>query len=140
MTPSEKEQQLAGQLSTLPDAFERLNYLVDRARHLPPPAPDACTDTYKIPGCLADLWIVPERSGSSWHFHSRSDAPVVGAVAGLLCEIYSGASSSEILRFEPTILRKLGIIDSLTPHRREGVHRMTTRIRDYVTMQQKTTP
>jgi cysteine desulfuration protein SufE len=131
MTLAEKQSVLVEELRRLPGVQERFGALVARARALPPLGQEFKTDANRIEGCLARLWLSAEfKDGCCW-FGCDSDSLVTKGVAGLLCELYSGALPEEIVAFEPHFLRELGITQHLTPNRRNGLAQVHRRIREF---------
>jgi cysteine desulfuration protein SufE len=56
---------------------------------------------------------------------------VVKAIAGLLCDFYSGHAPAEILAHNPDFLAPLGITQHLTPNRRNALAKVWERIRQF---------
>lgn len=129
MTPSEREDQFVDELSILPDAFERMSYLVEIDKRRPALDDSARTNDRLVPGCQAQVWIVAENDHGRWQFSSDSDAPMVRALAGALCGIFSDAKAEEIADFEPSFLDRLGLRSQITPTRQNGFLRMVERIK-----------
>ena len=129
MTLIEKQRELIAQLSRLRGAQERLVWLVERARQRPRLAEALKTDAFRIEGCLSRLWFAPEFRAGRCYFQSDSDSQIVRAIAGLLCEFYSGQPPEEIAAHDPGFLGQLGITQHLTPNRRNGLSRLRERIR-----------
>lgn len=128
-TLEEKRDALCAELRALRDAQERLNFLVSRARQRPGLAASDKTEANRVEGCLAKLWIVPRFTNGCCFFATDSDSLIVKAVAGLLCEFYSGHPPAEILSLEPSFLGPLGINQHLTPNRRNALARVWEMIR-----------
>ena len=128
-TVQENENALAEQLLAVPDAFERLNYLVGRAGRETALLEGERSEENAVSGCVSQVWVVPSEEGGRWIFRSDSDAPMVKGVAVLLCEIYSGGSSEDVKEHESTILEDSGVLGCLTPSRRAGAARILERIR-----------
>ena len=131
MNLAEKQRQLTAELSALKNGQDRLAMLVERAKKLPPLAPALRTDENLIPGCLAKLWFVAEFRDGNGYFACDSDSLVVKAVAGLLCEFYSGHAPVEILAHSPEFLAPLGITQHLTPNRRNALAKVWERIQQF---------
>ncbi len=109
----------------------RLQWLVEEARQRPALAAEWRTEAHRVPGCLANLWLVAEwRAGRCW-FQCDSDSQIVRAVAGLLCDFYSGQPAGEILAMEPGFLEQVGINQHLTANRRNVLSRVWERIRTF---------
>ncbi|MEN9575577.1 MAG: hypothetical protein RL514_3432 [Verrucomicrobiota bacterium] len=123
-----KREALLAQLGGFRHPQERLQWLVEQARQRPVLAAELRLEAQRVPGCLANLWLVAEwREGRCW-FRCDSDSQIVRAVAGLLCEFYSGQSPGEILAMEPGFLEQVGINQHLTANRRNVLSRVWERI------------
>jgi len=77
------------------------------------------------------LWLVAEARDGCCHFACDSDSLVVKAIAGLLCELYSGETPVEILAHDPQFLAPLGITQHLTPNRRNALAKVWDHIRQF---------
>ena len=128
---ADKRAALLAQLGGLRHPQERLQWLVEQARLRPALTAEWRTEAHRVPGCLANLWLVIEwREGRCW-FQCDSDSQIVRAVAGLLCEFYSGQKPAEILALEPGFLEQVGINQHLTANRRNVLSRVWERIRGF---------
>lgn len=124
-----KREALLAQLGGFPHPQERLQWLVEQARLRPALAAELKTEAHRVPGCLANLWLVAETREGRCHFQCDSDSQIVRAVAGLLCDFYSGATPAEILALPPDFLEAVGINQHLTANRRNVLSRVWERIR-----------
>jgi len=131
MNLAEKQLQLTAELAALKTGPDRLAYLVAKAKCRPALPPGQRVDARLIPGCLARLWFVPHVRAGCCFFACDSDSLVVKAIAGLLCEFYSGHSAAEILAHDPKFLAPLGITQHLTPNRRNALAQVWERIRQF---------
>ena len=129
MPLAEKQIQLTAELSALKNGQDRLALLVERAKKMPPPPPELRVPENLVPGCLAKLWFISEFRDGKCFFACDSDSLVVKAIAGLLCEFYSGHAPAEILAHDPKFLAPLGITQHLTPNRRNALSKVWERIR-----------
>ncbi len=120
---------LATQLAALPGDSARLAFLVERARQSPAFEPERRTPQHLVEGCLAKLWLIAEVRHQRCFFSCDSDSLVVKAVALALCELYSDASPEEILAADANPLLPLGLTQHLTPHRRNALSHVLSRIR-----------
>ncbi len=135
MNLAEKQVELTARLAALKNGQDRLALLVEQSRKIPS-LPDAMRgDSKLIPGCLAKLWFVPEFRDRRCFFVCDSESLVVKAVAGLLCEFYSGQPPAEILAHDPGFLVPLGITQHLTPNRRNALSKVWERIRQFAEAQ-----
>lgn len=129
MNLAEKQLQLTTELAALKNGQDRLACLVEKGKRRPALAPAQRVDANLVPGCLAKLWFVPQFRDGSCFFACDSDSLVVKAIAGLLCEFYSGHPPMEILAHSPQFLAPLGITQHLTPNRRNALSKVWERIR-----------
>lgn len=134
-TLAEKRDALCAGLQALRDAQERLNFLVVRARQRPGLDASQKTGAHRVEGCLSKLWIVPRFADGRCWFTADSDSQIVKAVAGLLCEFYSGHPPTEILTIDPSFLGPLGINQHLTPNRRNALAKVWEVIRGFAERQ-----
>ena len=126
-----KRAALLAQLGGFRHPQERLQWLVEQARQRPTLAAEWKTEAHRVPGCLANLWLVAEgRVGRCW-FQCDSDSQIVRAVAGLLCDFYSGQPPAEILAMEPGFLEQVGINQHLTANRRNVLSRVWEGIKTF---------
>jgi cysteine desulfuration protein SufE len=129
MNLAEKQVEITAQLASLKNGQDRLAFLVEKAKARPPLTSEFRGEENLIPGCLAKLWFVPQFRDKKCSFKCDSDSLVVKAVAGLLCEFYSGHAPAEILAHDPKFLPPLGITQHLTPNRRNALGKIWERIK-----------
>ena len=131
MNLAEKQVELTTQLAARKNAQDRLALLVERVKRIPSLPPELRVEENLIPGCLAKLWFVSGFHDGQCFFAGDSDSLVVKAVAGLLCNFYSGHAPAEILAHDPQFLAALGITQHLTPNRRNALAKVWERIRQF---------
>jgi len=131
MNLAEKQIQLTAELAALKSGQDRLAYVVAKAKCRPALAPEQRVEAQLIPGCLAKLWFVPQVREGACSFACDSDSLVVKAIAGLLCDFYSGHAAAEILAHDPRFLAPLGITQHLTPNRRNALSKVWEHIRQF---------
>lgn len=122
---------LLARLGAVRHPQERLQWLVEQARLRPALAAEWRTETHRVPGCVANLWLIAELRDGRCEFRCDSDSQIVRAVAGLLCEFYSGATPAEVLAMDPVFLDQVGINQHLTANRRNVLSRVWERIRTF---------
>ena len=131
MTLAEKQHELLAALRAVKDPQQRLAWLIEQARARPLLPVELRTEAHLVPGCLARLWFVPAYREGRCQFQSESDSLIVKAVAGLLCDFYSGALPEEIVAQPEDLLRAAGITEHLSPNRRNGLGRVVGMIRAF---------
>ena len=104
MLLAEKQQSIVEELGLIPDAYERLGYLVEYGKKLGVLDPTLKIDQFMIEGCLSQLWIVPKFESGKCIFQSESDSAIVHGIAGLLCDFYSHQPPEEIINNDASVL------------------------------------
>jgi cysteine desulfuration protein SufE len=128
---SEKQDNLVEELQLIPDAYERLGYLVEYGKNLPALDASLKLDNFKIEGCLSQLWIIPKFEDGKCSFRSESDSAIVHGIAGLLCDFYSDQPPEEISANNASFLSEVGINQHLSPNRRNGLSKIVESIQRF---------
>ena len=131
MSLAEKQAALVEEITLIPDAYERLGHIVElgkKAKGLPE---DLRIDSFKIEGCMSQLWVVPEFRDGLCYFKSESDSAIVKGIASLLCNFYSDAKPYEIISENAAFLGEVGITQHLSPNRRNGLSRIVESIQRF---------
>ena len=131
MTIAEKQRQLMAALTALKTAQDRLGFVVGRGRKAPSLEAEFKTDAFRVEGCLAKVWFVPEFVGGRCRFRADSDSSIVKGIAVLLCDFYSGLAPEEIVQSSPAFLEELGITQHLTPNRRNSLGKIWQTMRGF---------
>lgn len=128
MTLEDKQAALVEEITLIPDPYERLGYIVECGKKAPALPEDLHIDSFKIEGCMSQLWVVPEFKNGHCFFRSDSDSAIVKGIAELLCTFYSDASPEEVLGNNAEFLGEVGITQHLSPNRRNGLSRIVESI------------
>lgn len=131
MTLEEKKNALVEEITLIPDAYERLGYIVDRGKKAEGLPKDLQIDTFKIEGCMSQLWVVPCLQDGLCSFQSDSDSAIVKGIGCLLCDFYSDAKPEEIVKTDADFLGDVGITQHLSPNRRNGLSRIVESIQRF---------
>ena len=131
MNLKEKKKSLIAEITLIPDAYERLGYIVDNGKNAEGLPEDLRIDTFKIEGCMSQLWVVPEFKNGLCHYQSESDSAIVKGIANLICDFYSGALPKEIVDTNADFLSEVGITQHLSPNRRNGLSRIVESIQRF---------
>jgi len=124
---------IAADFALFDDWEERYAHILDLARTLPE-MPDAeRTEGTRVRGCASQVWFVAEADTDHpdvVFFRGDSDAHLVRGLIAILLRIYSGRTPKDILAAPPEVLfERLGLKDSLTAQRANGLRAMIDRIR-----------
>ena len=131
MNLEEKKKSLIAEITLIPDAYERLGYIVDKGKNAEGLTEDLRIDTFKIEGCMSQLWVVPKFKNGLCHYQSESDSAIVKGIANLICDFYSGAFPKEIVDTDADFLSEVGITQHLSPNRRNGLSRIVESIQRF---------
>jgi cysteine desulfuration protein SufE len=131
MSLEAKKRELIEDLSLLPSAQDRLMYIVDHAKKTPHLAPEFRVDSYRVEGCLSNLWFVPEFRDGKCYYHVDADSHIVRGIAIVLAEFYSDEPPGQIVKNDPSFLSEVGVTQHLSPNRRNGLSRLWAKIRDF---------
>ena len=131
MTLQDKQAALVEEITLIPDAYERLGYIVERGKKADELPKDLHLDSFKVEGCMSQLWVVPEFKDGRCFFRSDSDSAIVKGIAELLCTFYSNADPEEIVDNNAEFLGEVGITQHLSPNRRNGLSRIVELIQHF---------
>ena len=131
MTLKQKKDALVEEITLIPDAYERLGYIVDRGKRADGLTEDLRIDSFKIEGCMSQLWVVPAYKEGLCSFKSESDSAIVKGIASLLCDFYSEATPDDIRKTDADFLSEVGITQHLSPNRRNGLSRIVESIQHF---------
>ena len=118
-------------LELFDDDLDKYKYLLEQAKNAKSFPEEFRQDTFKVDGCQAQVWLVPFVKKDNLHFHSDSDAFISKGMVTILCEIYGGRKPDEIANANFELLSSLDLNTLLTPGRRNGVHSMLMKIKEY---------
>jgi len=131
MNLKDKQETLVEEITLIPDAYERLGYIVERGKKAEGLPDDLRIDSFKIEGCMSQLWVVPEFKNGLCYFKSESDSAIVKGIAELLCGFYSEQKPEEIIETDAEFLGEVGITQHLSPNRRNGLSRIVESIQRF---------
>jgi cysteine desulfuration protein SufE len=121
---------LEQEFALLEDWRDKVEYIIELGKDLPP-LPDALkTEGNKVRGCQSQVWLVAEpEAGGRVHLRADSDAVLVKGLISLLVTLYDRRTPQEILDNPPDVLERVGLAKLLTPGRSNGLYSMVARIR-----------
>ena len=103
------------------DPKDKLSQLMDIAKDYDGIPEDQRTEYSKISGCTSRAWVTCEKRDKSYFFSCDSDALIVKGLLSLLCKIFSGKQSEEILSVSHLdILNSVGLSGLITVQRTNG--------------------
>ena len=129
-TIADAARDLEQEFALLEDWRDKVEYIIELGKDLPP-LPDALkTEGNKVRGCQSQVWLVAEpEAGGRVHLRADSDAVLVKGLISLLVTLYDRRTPQEILDNPPDVLERVGLAKLLTPGRSNGLYSMVARIR-----------
>ena len=118
-------------LNEIPEHQEKYAWLMLLGKKTEPLVDQLKLDEFEVPGCQTRTWLIPGYGRPELHFSADSDALISKGMVCLLADVFSGSTPKEILAFERKDLEDLHLDVLLTPGRRNGVHGMLQKIREY---------
>ena len=95
--------------------------LVDMANDTAGLATEDRIDDNKILGCTSQAWIVREKSGNLYSFHTDSDAMIVKGLLSLIERVFNNCTKEEILTIDSSkFLTSIGLGTAISSQRTNG--------------------
>ena len=118
-------------LDLFDDGMDKYKFLIDQAKNAKNFPEEYRNDSFKVSGCQAQVWLVPQLKENKLSFYYDSDAFISKGMVTILCDIYGDRSPSEIKDSDFKMLNILELDTLLTPGRRNGVYSMLEKIKEY---------
>jgi cysteine desulfuration protein SufE len=131
MTLAEKRSALIQELAPFEDPHERFQYIIDRAKGAEGLPPELRIEQLLIEGCTSNLWLYPTVREGICRFRCDADSLITKGIATLVCELYDGATPSEVAATDVEFLAEVGITQHLSPNRRTGLANLVSKIRAF---------
>lgn len=108
---------------------EKIRQLLDMGRKLTPYPCDQKTPERLVSGCQSVLYLYSRLENSRVFFEASADALISAGLAALLIYAYSGEPPEIILKTPPAFLSDIGVLESLTPSRSNGLAHIHQRMK-----------
>ena len=118
-------------LDLFDDGMDKYKYLIDQAKNAKKFPDEFRSETFKVSGCQAQVWLVPFSDNKKLSFYYDSDAFISKGMVTILCDIYGDRDPKEIQNSDFELLNMLELDTLLTPGRRNGVYSMLEKIKEY---------
>ena len=111
------------------EGHDRLQYIIDLAKEVPPLSNEHKVEENKIRGCVSSLWVVGKANddGTMTYQHDAESYMTKGT-AKVIVDIVNGEQKSEIANLTLESFRGLGIKGLLTMQRQVGFASLIQRI------------
>ena len=118
-------------LDLFDDGMEKYKFLIDQAKNAKTFPEEYRNDSFKVSGCQAQVWLVPNVNDGKLSFYYDSDAFISKGMITILCDIYGNRMPEEIQKSDFSLINNLELDTLLTPGRRNGVYSMLEKIKEY---------
>ena len=118
-------------LDLFDDGMDKYKFLIDQAKNAKNFPEEYRNDSFKVSGCQAQVWLVPQLKENKLSFYYDSDAFISKGMVTILCDIYGDRNPAEIKNSDFSMLNTLELDALLTPGRRNGVYAMLEKIKEY---------
>ena len=118
-------------LDLFDDGMDKYKFLIDQAKNAKDFPEEYRNESFKVSGCQAQVWLVPQFKENKLSFYYDSDAFISKGMVTILCDIYGDRNPSEIKNSDFSMLNTLELDTLLTPGRRNGVYSMLEKIKEY---------
>jgi len=107
--------------SSAGSAEERYRRIIDLGKGLDCPPFESFDDGMLVNGCQSRMYLRSELTNGKIFFHIYSDALISKGLAALLVLVYNGEDAETLVKSVPSFIQSLGIYESLTPGRSNGL-------------------
>ena len=131
MTIEDKIKYYADSLHYFEETMDKYKFLLDQGKKAKTFPEEYRQDSFKVSGCQAQVWLVPYFENEILNFYYDSDAFISKGMITILCDIFGGRNPKEIVSSNFDLLEELELNNLLTPGRRNGVHSMLIKIKEF---------
>ena len=111
------------------EGHDRLQYIIDLAKDVPPLSEEHKIEENKIRGCVSSLWVVGKANDDgTMSYQHDAESYMTKGTAKVIVDIVNGEQKSEIANLTLESFRGLGIKELLTMQRQVGFASLIQRI------------
>jgi SufE protein probably involved in Fe-S center assembly len=112
--------QIVQRLAGSADPRRRYEYVLWLAKKLEPLPEEFRNDTFKVKGCVSQVYVVGQLQDGKLHWQGDSDAAITKGLLALLIEGMEGLTPEQACAIDPGFIAATGLQASLTPSRANG--------------------
>jgi cysteine desulfuration protein SufE len=131
MSSAEKAEKIVRDFKKFETWEKKYEHLIALGKSLKSLPESEKKDELKVKGCQSQVWIKSELKDGFVYFQGDSDALIVKGLVALVLSIYSGEEPQDIIKFEPTFLKEIGLDTGLSPSRSNGLFSMIKQVKYY---------
>ncbi|NBB71592.1 MAG: SufE family protein [Alphaproteobacteria bacterium] len=132
-----RQRELEEEFALFDDWREKIEYVMDLGKALPPFPEEARTEGNRVHGCQSQVWMDARIDPETGRLRlvADSDAILVKGLIGLLLRLYDDRPPREIVDNPPEVFERIGLGRHLTPGRANGLYEMVRRVRELAAAQ-----
>ena len=127
----ERENEIIEEFSFFEDWMDKYGLLIEQSRYLPPMNIAHKTESYRVPGCVSQVWLHAEKQGDVVHFSADSDAQITKGIIALLIRALNNLPPDIIQNAELRFIDEIGLKQHLSPNRANGLSAMVKQMKLY---------
>jgi len=124
-----KQEKIKKQFLTLSSMEERYEKIIAMGRALPSFPKEEEKEENRIKGCQSTLYLKITVCTGKMHILASSNALISAGLAALLIFVYQNESPIAILQHPPLFLKEIGILETLSPGRSNGLRNLYQKMR-----------
>ena len=117
----DKQKQIKKSFLSLKTQEERYKKIIEFGQKAPKMAAQNQVEENLVPGCQSLLYLKVQNHQGKLSIETSSNALISAGLAQLLVQTYDGEPPEAILHCPPHFLKELGLLESLSPSRANGL-------------------
>ena len=110
---------------------DKYKLIIQYGKQLEPLAEHYKDEKYLIKGCQSQVWLHADFKDGKVIFIGDSDAMIVKGLLSILLKIYSNQQALDIMQFNPSFIKDLGLNVHLSQSRSNGLAAMIKQVKLY---------
>ncbi len=125
------QEEIIEEFALFDDWDDRYSHIIACGKNLQALPADALSDANLVAGCQSSVWVIADVTGERVVLGAWSDALIVRGMLALLLRVYDGRKVEELRTLEPYFIERIGLLQSLSMMRGNGLRSMVERIRSF---------
>jgi cysteine desulfuration protein SufE len=125
----EKQDKIVELFSSCPTPQLKYEKIIELGRNLTPYPIEFKTAEHLVKGCQSQMYLHASLVDGKMHFQVYSEALISAGLAALLLAVYQNEPPESLLSCPPRFLEELGIHESLSPGRSNGLSSLFLRMK-----------
>lgn len=130
MLINEIQDQIIDEFAPLSDSIDKYKKLIQLAKNLDPLDQKSKTTENSIKGCQSNVWLITEIEDNKMKLKGDTEVIITKGILSLLLRVYNDQKLSDISSSELYFLERIGLKQSLSPQRANGVKAIVEHIQN----------